>query len=227
MKRLGIVLVSLLTLAGAAAAAAPKIAVDGPVYAATVPAGTTASHTFLLRNDGDEALRISNVWTSCGCTTASLAKRELAPGEWVELVASLDTKGYAGLVEKNIQVASNDPSTPTLVLRLAVTVVTKQPYHIEAAEVAKLFYLLVDLRTQEEYDVGHLMGAVSIPYAELAAWMGRLPRDVLIVLYDGTGALSDRAAQDLVKAGFAKARSLLGGLDEWTRVFGQTFVIPF
>ncbi|MBX6770793.1 MAG: hypothetical protein IRY83_03655 [Chloroflexi bacterium] len=41
----------------------------------------------------------------------------------------------------------------------------------------------VDVRTPEEYAVGHLPGALLIPLRRLAAQLGELPRDKTIIFY--------------------------------------------
>jgi len=99
-----------------------------------------------------------------------------------------------------------------------------QRYNIPASDLNYLFYLLIDLRPPEEYAAAHLLGAINIPYDELADWMDRLPNGVLIILYDEDGTLSDQAAQTLNQSGYPEARSLLGGLTEWMRQFKDKFI---
>jgi len=48
---------------------------------------------------------------------------------------------------------------------------------------------------------------------------------VFLILYDHDGSLSDEAAQTLNDAGFPDAKSLLGGLGEWMRVFHEKFLL--
>ncbi len=123
MTRIVILSLLLLGLWGAAAAGAPMIGVDYPVYTVSVQSGSIVSHTFRLTNTGDESLSITNVQTSCGCTTTALAKSSLLPGEAVDLDAKVNTTGFVGTVERTLTVQSNDPATPNLVLRLAMTIV--------------------------------------------------------------------------------------------------------
>ena len=226
MKRLGIVSLLLVGLLGTAGAAAPKISVDSPVYETTVPAGTVANHTFRLTNTGNATLKIANVEVACGCTTTSLPKRDLAPGESVGLVVAVDTAGLTGLLQKPIEVVSNDPTTPRLALTFSLALVTKQVYHIEVTQLHQVFYVLIDLRAATEYAGGHLVGALNIPYAELGTWMSRLPKEIPLILYDQTGALSDPAAQTLRGLGFSQAQSLFGGLSEWTHQYARRFILP-
>ncbi len=227
MKRIVVSLALLLVLSTVAVLAAPQITVDSSMYEfGTVLEGVVVTHTFVLTNAGDQSLAISRVRTSCGCTTTALAKKDLAPGESVNLDAIFDTVGYGGrTVTKMIYVESNDPATPKLVLQVKGTVNRAQQYNIACGDLNYLFYLLVDLRDPDLYAQSHLLGAISIPYAELSEWTDRLPTGVLIILYDQDGVLSDLAAQMLNKNGFPEAKSLLGGLDEWNRTFKGKFII--
>ena len=226
MKRIVVSLALLVMLSGVVVLAAPQIAVDNAVYEfGTVLEGVVVTHTFVLTNAGDQTLAITTVRTSCGCTTTDLAKKSLAPGESVNLDVVFDSVGYGGrTVTKMIYVQSNDPATPKLVLQLKGTVNKAQQYNIACGDLNYLFYLLVDLRDPEVYTASHLLGAINIPYATLSDWTDRLPKGVLIILYDQDGKLSDQAAQMLNKKGFPEAKSLLGGLNEWQRTFKDKFI---
>ena len=43
--------------------------------------------------------------------------------------------------------------------------------------------MLVDVRSREEYDAGHLPRAVSIPLGVLSVRMSEIPHDIPVVLY--------------------------------------------
>ena len=170
MKNLAMLAV-VLGLCGAGAVAAPVLTVDNLTYAVTVQSGSLVSHSFVLSNAGDETLSIESVRTSCGCTTAALAKRDLAPSESVSVDAVVNTTGFRGTVTRTITVSSNDPAHPTTTLRIDVTIADIVPDvpAISPADLKLVFFLLIDVRTAEEYASGHLFGAVSIPLAEIAA----------------------------------------------------------
>jgi len=211
---------------GMVASAAPKMSVAAPIYNfGEVIEGIAVVHTFVLQNVGDEPLTISDVRVSCGCTSTSLAKSTLASGESVPLDVTFDSAGFSGKMTKNIYVESNDPTTPKFVLQLTGTVKRPQTYNIAVSDLNYLFYLLVDLRTPQEYAALHLLGAINIPYDELGDWTSRLPKAVLIILYDEDGTLSDQAVQTLNATEFPEAKSLLGGLNEWVRQFKNKFIL--
>ena len=225
MRKIGLVMLFVVLGLGAVAMAAPRISADEPVYDfGEILEGLAVVHTFVLQNAGDESLTIDDIQVSCGCTTTSLAKSTLAPGESVDLEVTFDTAGFSGKMAKKIYVESNDPATPKLALQLTGTVRRPQSYNIAVSGLNYLFYLLIDLRPPEKYAASHLLGAINIPYKELNGWTSRLPKGVLIILYDEDGPLSDQAAQTLNKTGFPEAKSLLGGLNEWTRQFKAKFI---
>ncbi len=105
-----------------------------------------------------------------------------------------------------------------------------QPYEMPNGDLRSIFFVVIDLRLPAEYATGralegHFMGALNIPTADLARWQSLLPKDAQIVLYDQTGQESDRQAQMLQSAGFAKAHSLAGGIDAWLRAYSIEFLI--
>lgn len=72
---------------------------------------------------------------------------------------------------------------------------------------------LVDVRTPDEWQGGHVEGAVLIPISELQGRLAEIPRDKPVVVYCASGARSARAAATLSAAGY-DARDL-GGMSNW------------
>ena len=77
-------------------------------------------------------------------------------------------------------------------------------------------YIIIDARTQEEYDQGHIPGAVLIPEYEIANRAeNELPdKDQLILVYCRSGRRSKIAAEELVKLGYTNVKEF-GGIIEW------------
>jgi len=221
-------LVSVLTVVAVAslALAAPRIAIDASSYDfGQVVAGISVTHLFTLSNAGDEPLEISGVTPGCGCTTASLEKTTLGPGDSVVLRALVDTADFPGQqIAKTITVASNDPATPRLDLLVVGIVLPAADYQIAASELNRLYVLLIDVRSPDAYAASHFLGAMNVPYAQIDQWIARLPQALLIILYDQDGSLSDPAAQTLEEAGLPEARSLLGGLDRWASAYSDEYL---
>lgn len=77
-------------------------------------------------------------------------------------------------------------------------------------------YSIIDARTQEEYDEGHIPGAILIPEYEIADRAEKeLPdKDQLILVYCRSGRRSKIAAEELVKLGYTNVKEF-GGIIDW------------
>ncbi len=75
--------------------------------------------------------------------------------------------------------------------------------------------VLVDVREQWEFDLGHLEGSVHVPLGTLPDRLAELDREVEVVTICHTGRRSLQAAHFLHAAGFRKVRSLKGGVEAW------------
>ena len=77
-------------------------------------------------------------------------------------------------------------------------------------------YVIIDARTQEEYDQGHIPGAILIPEYEIADRAEKeLPdKAQLILVYCRSGRRSKIAAEELVKLGYTNIKEF-GGIIDW------------
>ena len=77
-------------------------------------------------------------------------------------------------------------------------------------------YIIVDARTQEEYDEGHISGAILIPEYEIVNRAEKeLPeKNQLILVYCRSGRRSKIAAEELVKLGYTNVKEF-GGIIDW------------
>ena len=77
-------------------------------------------------------------------------------------------------------------------------------------------YIIIDARTQSEYDEGHILGAILIPEYEIADRAEKeLPdKNQLILVYCRSGRRSKIAAEELVKLGYTNVKEF-GGIIDW------------
>ena len=77
-------------------------------------------------------------------------------------------------------------------------------------------YIIIDARTQEEYDQEHIPGAIMIPEYEIVDRAEKeLPdKDQLILVYCRSGRRSKIAAEELVKLGYTNVKEF-GGIIDW------------
>ncbi|HWB61518.1 MAG TPA: DUF1573 domain-containing protein [Chthoniobacteraceae bacterium] len=84
---------------------------------------TKAVAEFHFTNTGQKPVRITNVETSCGCTTASLDKKRVyAPGEKGTITAEFDIGGRNEPQKETLHVTSTDPAEPEATLQFTVII---------------------------------------------------------------------------------------------------------
>ncbi len=77
-------------------------------------------------------------------------------------------------------------------------------------------YIILDTRTQEEYNKRHIPGADLIPHDEIEekAETVLTDKDQLILVYCRSGRRSKLAAEDLVRLGYTNIKEF-GGIIDW------------
>ena len=77
-------------------------------------------------------------------------------------------------------------------------------------------YIILDVRTQEEYDEGHIPGATQISHEEIAEKAEEVltDKDQLILVYCRSGRRSKIAAEALAELGYTNIKEF-GGIIDW------------
>ena len=77
-------------------------------------------------------------------------------------------------------------------------------------------YIILDVRTQKEYDEGHIPGAVVISHEEIVEKAEEVltDKDQLILVYCRSGRRSKIAAEALVELGYTNIKEF-GGIIDW------------
>lgn len=77
-------------------------------------------------------------------------------------------------------------------------------------------YIILDARTQEEYNESHIPGAILIPYDKILENAEDLltDKDQLILVYCRSGRRSKLAAEGLIKLGYTNIKEF-GGIIDW------------
>ncbi|MCP4603444.1 MAG: DUF1573 domain-containing protein [Proteobacteria bacterium] len=97
--------------------AAPKLAIDTPEFHfGYTPQNAKVSHSFTLRSDGEDSLRIVKVIPGCGCTKVPLEKTELAPGEKTDMEVIFSSGRYHGRITKRPKIETNAAKAPANVI---------------------------------------------------------------------------------------------------------------
>ena len=101
-------------------------------------------------------------------------------------------------------------------------IVKESVYMNITAEEAKVLmesetgYIILDVREQDEYDVGHIPGAILIPYTRIEEEASEklTDKDQLILVYCRSGRRSKIATDALVELGYTNIREF-GGILDW------------
>ncbi|MCL7972402.1 MAG: rhodanese-like domain-containing protein [marine benthic group bacterium] len=127
--------------------------------------------------------------------------------------------GEGASSQSSEEVAENATAAPPAAEPVAVTVVT-----ISAAALVESLDdpqspAILDVRSQKEFDAGHIPGAIHLPYDQVEQRIGELEayRDRGLVVYCRTGRRAGIAEETLLRAGFDRVWDLDGHMVEWQR----------
>ena len=76
--------------------------------------------------------------------------------------------------------------------------------------------IILDVREQDEYDSGHISGAILLPYTEIENKAEEMlpDKDKQILVYCRSGRRSKIAAESLAKLGYTNVKEF-GGIIDW------------
>lgn len=88
-----------------------------------------------------------------------------------------------------------------------------------ASLIGKPGYVLLDVRTPEEYTQGHLAGATLLDFhsAEFQQKLTELPKDKTYLVYCRSGRRSKSACEQMRQLGFSGLYDLQGGIQAWQK----------
>lgn len=80
-------------------------------------------------------------------------------------------------------------------------------------------YYIYDVREKQEYEEGHISGAINVPMGKFisSGFRKTLPKDGRIIVYCRSGHRSGVAVMELKKKGINNAYNLTDGIIEWER----------
>ena len=104
----------------------PQIEFDSTIIDyGIVENSSDGKRVFTFVNNGDKALIIKKVASSCGCTIPKKPEAPIAPGERGEIVVEYDTKNRKGPFRKTITVTTNITENPIVALKIKGEVLPK------------------------------------------------------------------------------------------------------
>jgi hypothetical protein len=111
MSRNSLLFLCFLGLSGSASAAswADQVFQEVSKDFGSVPRGPSLQHTFVMKNNGSQPIRIKTLRVSCGCVTATAPKNLLQPGEEGVIQVQMDTTQFTGVRSVTIYVHFDRP----------------------------------------------------------------------------------------------------------------------
>lgn len=85
---------------------------------------------------------------------------------------------------------------------------------------------LIDVRTEGEFQLGHIPGALNVPIDRFEAQASSWDRNALYVVYCATGARSTSAVEIMRRLGFTNVRHFAAGLQAWPGELQQGAATP-
>jgi phage shock protein E len=89
--------------------------------------------------------------------------------------------------------------------------------HWQAGDSSPIPFMFLDVRTPDEYNDGHIQGAVLIPVQELEKHLAEVPKDKRVYVYCHSGRRSVTASNILVEGGFSNIENIEGGIVAWKK----------
>lgn len=133
MKKYSILLILLLVATLGFSQQAPAAKVDGPILTlektthdfGDIYQGDVVEQVFKFTNTGNQPLIITNIQTSCGCTTPEWPRNPIMPGGKGEIKVGFNSTGKLNKQTKNLPIISNASNDASIVF--TTNVLVKQP----------------------------------------------------------------------------------------------------
>ena len=75
--------------------------------------------------------------------------------------------------------------------------------------------VILDVREQDEWDAGHIPGAVFMPMGQVPDRLSEIPKDKTVIVQCRSGNRSSQVTDFLVQQGFTNVHNMAGGLKAW------------
>ena len=75
--------------------------------------------------------------------------------------------------------------------------------------------MILDVREQDEWDAGHIPGAVFMPMGQVPDRLSEIPKDKTVIVQCRSGNRSSQVTDFLVQQGFTNVHNMTGGIKAW------------
>jgi len=125
----------------------------------TAPAGYKMTYHYVLKSLGEDALKISQVRATCGCTAAAPEKDILEPGDSTTVRVTFNSRGYdTRNARKSIRITTNDRENSTKNLTFNVNCDTTKYVSLKPDPVAIELGEDDDVLTETKFMINNISG---------------------------------------------------------------------
>jgi hypothetical protein len=104
----------------------PKAVIEQSLFEfGSMPLGSTRSHTFVIKNEGQAPLQLVKGPLQCKCTMPALKDKEIPPGGKAEIVLEWKPLAVQQEFQKEAIIWTNDPANSRIALQISGDVVTE------------------------------------------------------------------------------------------------------
>lgn len=112
---------------------------------------------------------------------------------------------------------SSSPVTTSTPLPNVPTITTQDAYNLIRNNQGNPNFVVLDVRTADEFNSGYIAGAINIDYysSEFKADIGKLDKNKQYLVYCRMGVRGAASVQIMMDLGFKQTQNMAGGITEW------------
>ena len=132
----------------------------------------------------------------------------------ISLCVVLNMLLITGCIQTTVQTT---PTPATTTTASVPTIDVPDAYNLIQQNVNNPHFIILDVRTADEYNAGHIAGAVNIDYtsAQFTADVSLLGKSNQYLVYCKTGVRGAAATQIMLGLGFTNVQNVAGGITAW------------
>jgi rhodanese-related sulfurtransferase len=135
---------------------------------------------------------------------------------WLSALILLNVLLIAGCSYGKTQ-ASSSPLTTISSTSGVPTISVTDAFNLIQQNTSNPNFVILDVRTADEFNTGHIAGAINIDYysSNFQADVGKLDKNKKYLVYCRTGIRGAAATQIMISLGFADVQNMAGGIMAW------------
>lgn len=164
-----------------------------------IPQDATVDHVFYVHNTDDQPLTVTDIQTSCSCTTAGSTDSTIAPSDSLAIVVTFNSQHLVHSVRKTVTIMTDDSSSSSVRFQI-------EAYVLPEGEPTGIYRVSPPILSWAMADSADMISGDSIRVVNLGS-------DAVRVQVE--------ACCDACVSALTAQRRIAGGSSEWIRVRGD------